>query len=44
LTPEETFIGELQRLEKLMHELMETHVVESILKPLQSCIAIREAS
>ncbi len=41
LTPEETFIGELQRLEKLMQELMETHVVENILKPLQSCIAIR---
>jgi hypothetical protein len=41
LTPEETFVGELHRLEKLMAELMETHVIESILKPLQSCIAIR---
>ena len=41
LSPEETFVGELNRLEVLMRELMDNHIVENILKPLQSCIAIR---
>jgi hypothetical protein len=41
LTAEETFVGELNRLEVLARELMENHVIENILKPLQSCIAIR---
>jgi hypothetical protein len=41
LSPEETFVGELDRLEVHMRELMDSYVVENILKPLQSCIAIR---
>jgi hypothetical protein len=41
LTAEETFVGELNRLEVLARELMENHVIENILKPLQICIAIR---
>ena len=41
LSPDETFVGEINRLETLMHELMDNHIVENILKPLQSCIAIR---
>lgn len=41
LTPDETFVGELNRLEEMMRELMDNHIIENILKPLQSCIAIR---
>jgi hypothetical protein len=41
LGPEETFGGELKRLDVLMRELMDNYVIEHILKPLQNSIAIR---
>jgi hypothetical protein len=41
LAPDESFVDELGRLEKHMHELMDSYVIEHILKPLQNCIAIR---
>jgi hypothetical protein len=41
LTPEEDFATELHRLDSLMRELMDSYIVEAILKPLQAAIAAR---
>jgi hypothetical protein len=41
LAPDESFVEELARLEKLMHELMDSYVIDHVLKPLQNCITIR---
>ncbi len=41
LGPDENFGDELKRLDKLIRELMDNYIVDNILKPLQSSIAIR---
>ncbi len=41
LGPDEEFKTEVLRLEHLLRELMDNYIVDSILKPLQNCIAAR---
>jgi hypothetical protein len=41
LSPEKTFVETLQRLEQICQEMLDSHVIEHVLKPLARAIAIK---
>ncbi len=41
LGPERSFVETLERLEELCHEMIETHIIEQVLRPLARTIALK---